>query len=59
MHNLSATRMKGTIAHEIEHTLGLKYNNTNVNSIMCQTQYNRAVETVQKTDNKAVVNLYK
>lgn len=59
MHNLSATRMKGTIAHEIGHNLGLKHNNTNVNSIMCQTQYNRAVETVQKTDNIAVVNLYK
>ncbi len=59
MHNLSANNMKGTIAHEIGHTLGLRHNNTNQNSIMCQTAYGRKVQTVQKVDNTAVVNFYK
>lgn len=58
MHNLSVDPMRGTITHEIGHTLGLKHNNTNVNSIMCQTAYGRAVQTVQQIDNTAVVNLY-
>ena len=58
MHNLSISNMRGTIAHEIGHTLGLAHNNTNVNSIMCQTAYGRVVQTVQAIDNTAVVNLY-
>ncbi len=58
MHNLSISNMSGTIAHVIGHTLGLAHNNTNVNSIMCQTAYGRVVQTVQAIDNTAVVNLY-
>lgn len=58
MHNIGAERMKGTIAHEIGHTLGLNENNGNVNSIMCQTGSGRAVQTVQQIDNSVIVNLY-
>ena len=50
--------MRGTIVHEIGHTLGLAHNNSNPQSIMCQTGYGRSVQTVQKIDNTAVVNLY-
>ena len=59
IHNFSADYMRGTIAHEIGHTLGLDENNSNVNSIMCQLNSNRQVQTVQQIDNTAVVNIYK
>lgn len=58
MHNFTANNIKGTIAHEIGHTLGLDHNNYNQYSIMCQTGSGRLVQTVQKTDNDAVVNFY-
>lgn len=58
MHNLNVDNMRGTIAHEIGHTLGLAHNNSNPQSIMCQTGYGRSVQTVQQIDNTAVVNLY-
>ena len=58
MHNLPVDNMRGTIAHEIGHTLGLAHNNSNPQSIMCQTGYGRSVQTVQQIDNTAVVNLY-
>ena len=59
LHNKSADEMRGTITHEIGHTLGLNENNGNVNSIMCQLNSNRQVQTVQQIDNTAVVNIYK
>lgn len=59
MHDLMASQMKGTIAHEIGHTLGLDENNSNPNSIMCQTGSGRLVQTVQQIDNTTVVNIYK
>lgn len=58
MHDLSATNMKGTIAHEIGHTLGLNENNNNINSIMCRFVAGRTVQTVQQIDNSVIVNLY-
>ncbi len=58
MHDEEVSQIRGTIIHEIGHALGLKHNNTNTNSIMCQTGYGRAVQTVQEIDNTAVVNLY-
>ena len=59
IHNFSADNMRGTIAHEIGHTLGLGENNSNANSIMCQLNNGRKVQTVQQIDNTAVVNIYK
>ncbi len=63
MHNIGATKMKGTITHEIGHALGLAHYNTNVYSIMCQSYVSssglrRQVQAVQQCDNTAVVNLY-
>ncbi len=58
MHNQTAVQMKGTIAHEIGHTLGLDENNSNVYSIMCQTGNGRQVQTVQQIDNSTVVHIY-
>ena len=48
----------GTVIHEMGHAFGLAHNNTNVNSIMCQTAYGRRVQRVQKTDNDAINRLY-
>ena len=36
----------GVITHEIGHAFGLSHRITNKNSIMCQTQYGRKVQTV-------------
>jgi len=44
----------GTVIHEMGHAFGLAHYNTNVNSIMCQTSYGRAVQRVQKCDNDAI-----
>lgn len=49
---------KGTILHEMGHAMGLKHNNSNPNSIMCQTSADRAVQSVQYTDNAAIITLY-
>ncbi len=64
--SFSNAKAQGTIYHEMGHAFGLKHNNTNEYSIMCQsggeledgTQFSRQVETIQYTDNQAVVNLY-
>ncbi len=56
--SFSNSAAHGTVRHEIGHALRLKHNNTNPNSIMCQHGAGRVVQTVQYTDNLAVVNLY-
>ena len=40
------------------HAFGLAHNNSNVNSIMCQTSHSRAVQRVQQVDNDAVKSKY-
>ncbi len=56
--DISNTQATGTFIHEMGHAFGLAHNNSNVNSIMCQTGYGRAVQTVQKVDNDALNILY-
>ena len=48
----------GVIAHEIDHAFGLSHRITNKNSIMCQTQYGRKVQTVQNTDWETFKHIY-
>mgnify|MGYP002069820034 FL=1 len=48
----------GTFTHEMGHAFGLAHNNTNQDSVMCQTAYNRRVQRVQKVDNDALNSLY-
>lgn len=48
----------GTFRHEIGHVFGLAHNNSNPNSIMCQTSAGRAVNTIQAVDNNALNSLY-
>ena len=48
----------GVIAHEIGHAFGLSHRITNKNSIMCQTQYGRKVQTVQNTDWETFKHIY-
>lgn len=48
----------GTFIHEMGHAFGLAHNNSNPNSIMCQTRYGRAVQRVQRIDNDALNRLY-
>ena len=48
----------GVIAHEIGHEFGLYHRITNKNSIMCQTQYGRKVQTVQNTDWETFKHIY-
>lgn len=55
---LSNDQAKGTVLHEMGHAMGLKHNNTNHNSIMCQLGAGRAVQSVQYTDNSAIIALY-
>jgi predicted Zn-dependent protease len=55
----STTNRKGTAAHEIGHCFGLRHNNTNTNSIMCQTAHNRKVSSAQICDLKGINHLYK
>ncbi|MDF2557390.1 MAG: hypothetical protein K0R71_1218 [Bacillales bacterium] len=47
----SLTYIQGVVAHEMGHAFGLKHNNTNQNSIMCESSSGRQVYTVQKVDN--------
>ncbi|WP_302950351.1 matrixin family metalloprotease [Holdemania filiformis] len=49
---------QGTVIHEMGHAFGLAHNNSNVNSIMCQTSHSRAVQRVQQVDNDAVKSKY-
>lgn len=56
--SFSDEQAKGTIIHEMGHAFGLKHNNTNKYSIMCQTSYGRISQRVQKTDNDAINRLY-
>ena len=46
MDRYSSTIRQGVIAHEFGHAFGLKHNNTNPNSIMCQMVSGRAVYKV-------------
>ena len=48
----------GVIAHEIGHAFGLSHRITNKNSIMCQTQYGRKVQSVQNTDWETFKHIY-
>jgi predicted Zn-dependent protease len=52
------SQAQGTTTHEVGHALGLAHDNNNIYSIMCQTGYGRAVQTVQKVDNDAINILY-
>ena len=45
---------KGTIAHEIGHTMGLDENNTNPNTVMCQASSGRKVSTPKLGDLKGI-----
>ena len=56
--NFSNEQATGIIIHEFGHAFGLDHNNTNVNSIMCQTSYGRVVQKVQKVDNDAILSKY-
>ena len=49
---------QGTIIHEMGHAFGLMHNNSNQNSIMCQTGYGRIVQRVQSVDNDAINRKY-
>ena len=40
------------------HAFGLMHNNSNQNSIMCQTGYGRIVQRVQSVDNDAINRKY-
>lgn len=57
--NHTADQIKGTIIHEIGHTLGLKHNDNNIYSIMYPNAWAVQVTTVQKTDNDAIVKFYR
>lgn len=59
--NLSGTTTaydSGVVAHELGHTCGLHENNSNVNTIMCQAAYGRAVTTPQTDDCNGINYLY-
>ena len=56
--SFSNTHATATLAHEMGHAFGLAHNNTNTNSIMCQTKYGRIATRVQQVDNNALNSLY-
>lgn len=56
--SFSNDQATGTIIHEFGHAFGLAHNNSNVNSIMCQTSFGRVVQRVQKVDNDAILSKY-
>lgn len=57
--SFSNENAQGTIIHEMGHAFGLAHNNTNPNSIMCQTSSGRKVQRVQYVDNNAINKKYK
>lgn len=58
INNYNSTKQQGTITHEIGHAFGLNHQNNNINSIMCQTGYGRAVERVDQISHNAINTLY-
>lgn len=50
---------QGILAHEFGHVMGLDENNSNSNSIMCQTAYGRNVTTPQLDDLRGINAMYK
>lgn len=56
--NYSSDRIKGVVAHEMGHTLGLDENNSNPGSIMCQEASGRNVTQPQSDDVAGIKHLY-
>lgn len=53
MSSMSTKLQQAVVAHEMGHCFGLNENNTNQQSIMCQSGSGRAVTTVQQVDHDA------